>query len=56
MPNAVSEGLLWSMELPLSSPGHSTSLALMCDSVHGVLPIKEAHLSVGILRAFAGTL
>ena len=46
---------VWSFHclLPVE-PGHSTSLALMCDSVHGVLPIKEAHLSAGISELLLG--
>ena len=35
-------------------PGHIASLALICDTVHGVLPTKEARLSFDILRTFAG--
>ena len=36
-------------------PGHITFLPLMCDTVHGILPTKEAHLSLGI-QSFFGTL
>lgn len=48
---------VWSFHrlLPVE-PGHIASLALICDTVHGVLPTKEARLSFDILRTFAGTL